>query len=485
MLQVMTMSLTADTRRPARQELAEADVLGGRYELLDRVGRGGMSVVWRARDRVSDRLVAVKVLAEAYADDHELRQRLRQEAQVAAMVSSPYVAQASGCGEYQRGDRMAPFIVMEFVDGITLQDRLNAGPVLPAAAMRIGAQVASALAAIHEAAVVHCDIKPANVMLVGDAVKVVDFGIAARAGSEDTLSHPFQVLGTPAYMAPERLTGDAVLASADVYALGILLYRLLAGRSPWLVESTMQMLAAHVSEQPAPMPPLAEIPTFVASLCNQCLAKNPDSRPSAHDAGLLLACGARASADPRGVLEVRLREASAPPSAVRAASDRRRAGVAERASQGAGGLLRPRPPPRRRRGGLAAQPIPAGAGARETAKGWCPSRRAVRRGRPDRASPNGTAGSARLGRDRHLDPQGSRGRPENRRTRPTGTALSRAGNSSARHLERRDEARAGSGHRGEGVHVQRRPGPTAAETRSREQDVSQARPTTRQVRLIG
>ena len=184
------MSLTADTRRPARQELAEADVLGGRYELLDRVGRGGMSVVWRARDRVSDRLVAVKVLAEAYADDHELRQRLRQEAQVAAMVSSPYVAQASGCGEYQRGDRMAPFIVMEFVDGITLQDRLNAGPVLPAAAMRIGAQVASALAAIHEAAVVHCDIKPANVMLVGDAVKVVDFGIAARAGSEDTLSHP-------------------------------------------------------------------------------------------------------------------------------------------------------------------------------------------------------------------------------------------------------------------------------------------------------
>jgi serine/threonine protein kinase len=296
MLHRMAMSLTED-RRPARQQLASADVLGGRYLLLNQVGRGGMSVVWRARDNVSERLVAVKVLAEAAAEDPGLRRRLRQEARITAAVSSPNVVQVSDCGQYQCGDGTAPFIVMELVDGITLHDRLNAGPVPAAAAMRIGAQVASALAAIHAAGVVHCDIKPANIMLVGDAVKVVDFGIAAHAGSEDPLNHPFQVIGTPAYMAPERLTGHAVRAPADVYALGILLYRLLAGRSPWPVESTMQMLTAHVSQHPAPMPPRAEIPAFVTALGSQCLAKNPASRPSASEAEAVLARGALMSTE--------------------------------------------------------------------------------------------------------------------------------------------------------------------------------------------
>lgn len=292
MLHVMTMSLTVEDRQPARQKLTRADVLDSRYELLDRAGRGGMSVVWQARDRASDRLAAIKVLAEPYAEDHSLRQRLRQEARIAATVSSPHVVQARDYGEHRHGEGTAPFIVMEFVDGITLQDRLNAGPVPPVAAMLIGAQLASALAAIHAAGVVHNDIKPANVMLAGDTVKVVDFGIAVRAGSQDALSHPFRVMGTPAYMAPERLTGDTVLAPTDVYALGILLYRLLAGRSPWRVENTLQMLIAHVSEQPASMPPRPDIPTFVTTLSRRCLAKDPASRPSAHEAELLLTHGA-------------------------------------------------------------------------------------------------------------------------------------------------------------------------------------------------
>jgi serine/threonine-protein kinase len=125
----------------------------------------------------------------------------------------------------------------------------------------------------------------------------VDFGIAVRAGSEDLLSHPFQVIGTPAYMAPERLTGEAVSAPADVYALGVLLYRLLAGRYPWPVESTLQMLTAHVSDHPAPMPPRAGIPALVTALGSRCLAKNPASRPSAREAEAVLTSGALNSAE--------------------------------------------------------------------------------------------------------------------------------------------------------------------------------------------
>jgi len=299
MLMVMATSLMVE-RRPAEVSQAGAEVFGSRYELLDRVGRGGMSVVWRARDTVTDRLVAVKVLDERYAADRTLRQRIREEARIAATVSSPYVVRAFRHGDHQRGDERLPFVVMELVDGITLQERLNAGPMPPALAVGVGAQVAAGLAAIHAAGVVHCDVKPSNIMLVGDTAKIVDFGIAVRAGSGDALNRPFQILGTPAYMAPERLTGGVVRAPADVYALGILLYRLLAGASPWSVEDTMRMLVAHVSDEPAPLPPRAGIPASVAALADRCLAKDPAARPSAAEAELVLSLGSLTGAEVDG-----------------------------------------------------------------------------------------------------------------------------------------------------------------------------------------
>lgn len=286
MLQVMT--LTMADRCTTRREPAGGDVVAGRYELLDRLGRGGMSVVWRARDGLFDRLVALKVLAEPYAADRDLL----QEARVTAMVSSPYVVRTFDYGE-NHPDSTLQFIVLELVDGITLQERLTAGSVPPAAAMRIAAQVASAVAAIHAAAVVHCDIKPANVMLTRNGVKIVDFGIATAARAEPAPSEPFRLLGTPAYLAPERITGNDVRAPADVYALGVLLYRLLADRPPWHVDTTTQMLVAHVSAPPEPMPARAGIPPFVTTLASRCLAKDPASRPTAREAELLLTRGAR------------------------------------------------------------------------------------------------------------------------------------------------------------------------------------------------
>ena len=264
-------------------------VLGGRFALLDRLGSGGMSVVWRARDEVLGRTVAVKVLAGRYADDPDYRDRIRDEARAAAALSHPNVAQVYDYGEAEVAGAHMPYVVMELVRGGTLQDRLVAGPVPPRYAMRVCAEVAAALAAAHADGLVHRDIKPANVMVTGGGAKVVDFGIAAVAGPgrpDDEL------LGTPAYLAPERLINDAVEPASDVYALGVLLYRLLAGHAPWSADTTTQMLSAHIYVEPEPLAPLPDVPDHVIELCNRCLQKDPTQRPSAREAAALLAHGA-------------------------------------------------------------------------------------------------------------------------------------------------------------------------------------------------
>jgi serine/threonine-protein kinase len=181
---------------------------------------------------------------------------------------------------------------MELVPGDTLEQRLAAGPVLPRYAMRIGAEVAAALGAAHSQELVHRDIKPANIMLSPTGAKVVDFGIAAAIRSQGSGTDKFELLGTPAYVAPERLLYDAVEPASDVYALGVLLYRLLTGHSPWTIETTTQMLAAHVYVEPAPLLPSSQVPDYVTAMCNRCLAKDPAERPSAREVAALLTHGA-------------------------------------------------------------------------------------------------------------------------------------------------------------------------------------------------
>ncbi|UQU66037.1 serine/threonine protein kinase [Couchioplanes caeruleus] len=274
---------------------AQQRMLGGRYTLLDVLGRGGMAVVWRARDEVLGRLVAVKLLAGRYAGDAQSRARIRDEARAAAALSHPHIAQIYDYGEAFDGGRLTPYVVMELVHGITLQQRVRDGRLEPREICTIGGQVAAALAAAHADGLVHRDVKPGNVMVTPDGAKVVDFGLAATAGPVEPDD---ELLGTPAYLAPERVIGGPVEPASDVYALGVLLYRLLTGESPWTTDSTTQMLTAHVYVEPAPLPQLTGVPPAVTDLVSRCLRKEPAERPSAAEAAQVLASG-REPSQPR------------------------------------------------------------------------------------------------------------------------------------------------------------------------------------------
>ena len=273
-------------------------VLGGRYRLLAPIGAGGMAVVWQAHDDVLNRAVAVKMVAPSQAGDAGSRERIRHEARAAAALSHPNIAQVHDYGEMDGTDAgvVVPYVVMELVPGGTLLARLSSGPLAARFAMRIGAEIAAALAAAHAEGLVHRDIKPGNVMLAPTGAKVVDFGIAAAvtpAGSMPRDAGPDEeLLGTPAYLAPERLVGGAVVPASDVYALGVVLYRMLTGRSPWSSEDTRQMLEAHLYVPPAPLRAVADVPDFVIDLANRCLAKDPARRPVAEEVAEMLALGA-------------------------------------------------------------------------------------------------------------------------------------------------------------------------------------------------
>jgi serine/threonine-protein kinase len=267
-------------------------VLHGRYRLLDQLGTGGMSVVWRARDEVLDRDVAVKVLAGPYAADPASRAQLRAEARATARLQHPHVTDIYDYGEWiDESGAPVPYVVMELLPGRTLSQRLAAGPLPPKLAMRICSEVAAALAAAHAAGLVHRDVKPSNVMVTPAGAKVFDFGIAAAVGRGE-LEHNGDLLGTPAYLAPERLTGGDVLPASDVYALGLLVHRVFTTRLPWSADTATQMLRAHVYARPAPLPSLAGVPAAVNDICDRCLAKEPADRPSAAQVATVFAAAA-------------------------------------------------------------------------------------------------------------------------------------------------------------------------------------------------
>jgi eukaryotic-like serine/threonine-protein kinase len=261
--------------------------LGGRYRLERPLGSGGMAVLWRAYDQVLGRPVAVKLLAPSLADRLS-RERIRAEAQLAAKLAHPNVASVYDFGEARRGPlKRVPYIVMELVDGVTLANRLSASPMHWRTAVRIGAEVAAALAAAHVCGVVHCDVKPGNVMLARTGVKVVDFGIAAAAG--DLTEVDGELLGTPAYVAPERVAGDAAVPASDVYALGVVLFQCLTGELPFEADSVTKMITAHRRLAPARLPRIVGLPDEVAELYEQCMSKSPNERPSSLYASLVLA----------------------------------------------------------------------------------------------------------------------------------------------------------------------------------------------------
>jgi hypothetical protein len=261
------------------------EVLAGRYELLDVLGRGGMGVVYRARDQRLDRVVAIKVLPLDSAQDPTSVARFEREALAAAALTHRNIVAVFDSGR----DDGTRFIVMERVVGRSLAQLISErGSLAVDEAVGICVQVASALEAAHRAGIVHRDIKPANLMLdEHGTVKVLDFGIARLAGSA-SLTQAATVLGSAAYLAPELSRGSRADARSDVYALGCVLYELLTGRPPFIGEQPAAILSQHISSQPhRPDRLKPAIPPRLADLMLTMLAKDPGKRPQR--AGELLA----------------------------------------------------------------------------------------------------------------------------------------------------------------------------------------------------
>src|SRR5580698_10794127 len=226
-------------------------VFSERYELNHLIARGGMAEVYRARDRLLDRPVALKVLFPELSVDRSFVERFRREAQAAANLSHPNIVPVFDWGE----DNGTYFIVMELVEGTSLADMLRGGATIsPARSAQIVAQVAAALGYAHRSGVVHRDVKPGNILITRDGqVKVTDFGIAQAVSSEDHLAEAGSVMGTATYFSPEQASGEAVDGRSDVYALGVVLYEMLVGRPPFVGDSPVAVSSQHVND-PVPLP---------------------------------------------------------------------------------------------------------------------------------------------------------------------------------------------------------------------------------------
>lgn len=249
----------------------------GGYRLISRIGVGGMGEVWRAEDMKLLRPAAVKVLLETLAEDPELKARFMREAQTAARLNHPNIATIYSVGEIDR----TMYIAMELIEGQSLADRIAAGRVPAAEAVRIMAQVAIGLAEAHDHGVIHRDVKPDNIMITRRGVKILDFGIARDVSprQQAALTRAHVVLGTPDYMSPEQATGKTLDGRSDIFALGIVLYEALSGRLPFSGATPTDTMVKIASAPPQPLPSmLPGVPASLADVIGRCLQKNPDDR---------------------------------------------------------------------------------------------------------------------------------------------------------------------------------------------------------------
>jgi hypothetical protein len=266
----------AGTRRDAAAALTAVEALEGRYELQQPLGSGGMAAVYRAWDRRGQRPCAVKVLADVLAHDEAFRRRFRHEAASAGALTHPRIVRVFGWGQ----DGLRQFIAMEYVGGGTLRERLQRdGPLPEAEALAIAAEVADALAYAHGRHVVHRDIKPHNILLTEDGhVKVADFGIALTLGAT-ALTRSGTVMGSAPYLSPEQARGEVAGPASDLYALGIVLYEMLAGRVPFDGEAPVAVALKHLNEPPRPLRDVRpDVSSETAALVDRLLAKAPQDR---------------------------------------------------------------------------------------------------------------------------------------------------------------------------------------------------------------
>ena len=262
----------------------ERRVLNDRYELQQRIGRGGMADVYLARDLLLDRPVAIKVLFPEYAVDPNFVERFRREAQAAANLNHPNIVGVYDWGRFEN----TYFMAMEYVQGRTLADILRANrSVTSQQAAEIAIEVAGALSFAHRSGVVHRDIKPANILIGSSgAVKVADFGIARamNAPTENNLTQVGSVMGTATYFSPEQAQGAQPDPRSDLYSLGVVLYEMVGGRPPFTGENPVSIAYKQVHENPEPLNRLvADVPKPFEAIVAKLLAKRPEIRYSTAD----------------------------------------------------------------------------------------------------------------------------------------------------------------------------------------------------------
>lgn len=253
-------------------------ILARRYELQELIGGGGMADVYKAQDKLLDRAVAVKILHQQYANDAEFVEKFRREATAAAKLAHPNIVNIYDVGE----DGGSQYIVMEYVSGPTLKEVIQQkGCLEPIEAVRIAKEIASALESAHRNNLVHCDIKPHNILVMPDGhIKVTDFGIA-RAVSTSTMTYSGSVMGSVHYFSPEQAKGTVITTKSDVYSLGVVLYEMLTGKLPFNGETSVSIALKHLQEEPVPIRQLnPSIPPVLEAIVQKAMSKDTADRPS-------------------------------------------------------------------------------------------------------------------------------------------------------------------------------------------------------------
>jgi serine/threonine protein kinase len=270
----------------AQSRYAGRSLAGGRYQLRDLLGRGGMASVYLAYDTVLDRQVAIKTLHTELGREQAFRERFRREAQSVAKLTHTNIVSVFDTGEDEMDGTTMPYIVMEYVEGKPLGSVLDAdikshGAMPADKALKITADVLAALEISHEMGLVHRDIKPGNVMMTKrNVIKVMDFGIArAMQSGVTSMTQTGMVVGTPQYLSPEQALGRGVDARSDLYSVGIMLFQLVTGRLPFEADSPLAIAYAHVQEEPVASSSInRSLPPAVDALVARALKKNPNER---------------------------------------------------------------------------------------------------------------------------------------------------------------------------------------------------------------